>query len=72
MPTAVPERRQRILHDAITIENVRLTQFALPEAGFYPGEIDGVYGFHTARTVGEFQRVGRPDQDGAPLGTVTP
>jgi peptidoglycan hydrolase-like protein with peptidoglycan-binding domain len=72
MSTAVPERRQRILHSAITNENVRLAQFALPEAGSYADEIDGVYGFHTPRNVGEFQRGERPDQDGAPLGTVTP
>jgi hypothetical protein len=71
MSTAVPERRQRILHGAITSDNVRLAQLALPEAGSSADEIDGVYGFHT-RTVGEFQRGERPDQDGAPLGTVTP
>jgi peptidoglycan hydrolase-like protein with peptidoglycan-binding domain len=72
MSTAAPERRQCILHGAITNENVRLAQFALPEAGSDPGEIDGVYGFHTARNVGQFQHGERPDQDGAPLGTMTP
>jgi peptidoglycan hydrolase-like protein with peptidoglycan-binding domain len=72
MSTAAPERRQCILHGAITNENVRLAQLALPEAGFDPGEIDGVYGFHTARNVGQFQHGERPDQDRAPLGTVTP
>jgi hypothetical protein len=74
MSTAAPERRHRILHDVISNENLCLTQFALVEVGFEPGEIEGVYGFHAARTIWYFQRKaglpvggvngGRPDQEG--------
>ena len=62
MSTAAPERGQRILHDVIANENLCLAQFALVEVGFDPGEIEGVYGFHGARTIWHFQR---PDQEGA-------
>jgi peptidoglycan hydrolase-like protein with peptidoglycan-binding domain len=55
MATEAPQLRRRILHGAIANEDVRLAQLALREAGFDPGEIDGVYGFHTARAVREFQ-----------------
>ena len=75
MSTAAPERRVRILHDVISNENLCLAQFALVEVGFDPGEIEGVYGFHAARTIWHFQRKaglpvggvngGRPDQEGA-------
>ena len=75
MSTAAPERHQHILHDVISNENLCLAQFALVEVGFDPGEIEGVYGFHAARTIWHFQRKaglpvggvngGRPDQEGA-------
>jgi peptidoglycan hydrolase-like protein with peptidoglycan-binding domain len=55
MSAAAPELRQRILHGAVANENVRLAQLTLREAGFDPGEIDGVYGPYTARAVREFQ-----------------
>ena len=77
MSTAAPERRQRILHDVISNENLCLTQFALVKVGFDRSEIKGVYGFHAARTIWHFQRKaglpvggvngGRPDQEGAPV-----
>ena len=38
--TAAPERRQRIQHDVIWNENLRLAQFALVKVGFDPGGID--------------------------------
>jgi hypothetical protein len=64
MSTAAPKRRQRIPYGAISNEHVGLTLFALPEAGFDPGAMDGVYGFHTAWTV--------CDAAARPLGTVSP
>jgi hypothetical protein len=75
MSSAAPERQQRILHDVISNENLCLAQFALVEVGFDPGEIEGGYGFHAARTIWHFQRKaglpvggvngGRSDQEGA-------
>jgi hypothetical protein len=38
--TAAPERRQRILHDVIWDENLRLAQFTLVEVGIDPGGVD--------------------------------
>jgi hypothetical protein len=81
MSTAAPERRQRILHDVVSQENLCLAQFALVKVGFDRSEIKGVYGFHAARTIWHFQRKdglpvggvngGRPDQQGASvLGAV--
>ena len=78
MSTAAPERHQRILHDVMSNENLCLAQFALVEVGFDPGEIEGVYGFHAARTIWHFQRKaglpvggvngGRPDEGASVLG----
>ena len=78
MSSAAPERHQRILHDVISNENLCLAQFALVEVGFDPGEIEGVYGFHAARTIWHFQRKaglpvggvngGRPDEGASVLG----
>ena len=75
MSPAAPEPRQRILHGLISNENLCLAQFALAEVGFDPGEIEGGYGLHAARTIWQFQRKaglpvggvngGRWDQEGA-------
>lgn len=80
MSTAAPERRVRILHDVISNENLCLAQFALVEVGFDPGEMEGVYGFHAARTIWHFQRKaglpvggvngGRPDEGASVLGAA--
>jgi hypothetical protein len=80
MSTEAPERRVRILHDVISNENLCLAQFALVEVGFDPGEIEGVYGFHAARTIWHFQSKaglpvggmngGRPDEGASVLGAA--
>jgi hypothetical protein len=63
VPT-VEELRQRLLHGAISGENVRVVQLALQDGGFDPGRIDGIYGPDTERAVLAFQRAKNLDADG--------
>jgi hypothetical protein len=75
MSTAAPEPRQRSLHGVIANEHRPLAQFALVEVGVDPGEIEGVDGFHAARTIWHFQpkaglaiggvNAGPPEKEGA-------
>jgi peptidoglycan hydrolase-like protein with peptidoglycan-binding domain len=67
MPTDSPKLRRRLV-GAVTGADVERLQKALREIGLRPGPIDGIYGYHTAGAVREFQR-----REGLPVdGVVGP
>jgi peptidoglycan hydrolase-like protein with peptidoglycan-binding domain len=69
MPAVVRRLRvsdipRRVLHGAVAGIRVRQSQEALRDAGFDPGEIDGVYGYRTATAVRDYQRARGLTPDG--------
>jgi hypothetical protein len=65
---ALPDRAPSLLHGATGGDDVRWVQSTLQEAGYDPGDIDGIYGYATARAVERFHR----DHDLQPDGLVGP